>query len=224
MKKLILIASALLVAQMSFGQLFQVGLKGGINSSKVKFDDFNADIAVDYSNLAGSTINNVSFESGDREMGYHVGGFAQLQMILFYIQPELIFSSTGSKINIEDPINGVKTTATITHNTLDVPIIVGWKFWPVHFGLGPVASFNISSESDVSDIYKDFVDDYSSITQVATFGGQVGVGLDVLDTIILDVRYEFGLSKLGKKVTVAGTDFGTDKRQNQFIASVGIMF
>jgi opacity protein-like surface antigen len=67
-------------------------------------------------------------------------------------------------------------------------------------------------------------------TKSITWGAQVGVGVDVLKRITLDINYNFGLSKVFEQLntTTLGEyfDFGnTDySRQNTFMVTVGFKF
>jgi len=58
----------------------------------------------------------------------------------------------------------------------------------------------------------------------ATFGYQVGAGLDIFKFATLDVKYEGNLSKLGEGVNIAGKPYTFDQRNPQWIFSLGIFF
>ncbi len=208
MKKFTFFIAAILIAQVSMADVFSWGLKAGINSSKVKFEDF-------YDN------NEVKFEPSSYEVGYHFGGFVRLKVAALYIQPELIYTHANAGIKLTDLGATDFDEARASYSNFDIPIMVGLKMGPARFNLGPVMTFNVSS--DLNDV-PNYVDDFTSSAKGASFGGQVGVGLDVLKKLTLDVKYEFGLSKLTDGVTIGGQEFKTDQRQSQFIASVGFMF
>ena len=115
-------------------------------------------------------------------------------------------------------------TETQKFNKIDIPVIVGWKIGPARLGLGPVASFNLSQSDGLKDKLNELVtettkNDFSK----ATFGYQVGVGLDILK-FSLDVRYEGNLSKLGSGIKLGDKDYSFDQRNPQWIFSVGIAF
>ncbi|MCK4699098.1 MAG: hypothetical protein KAT38_02140, partial [Bacteroidales bacterium] len=84
---------------------------------------------------------------------------------------------------------------------------------------GPVASIIIDSKADLIETAG-----YEEKIKGASFGYQVGVGLDIINTISLDVRYEGNLSKLGDGVNIGGNDFEFDSRNPQIIFSLGIFF
>ena len=67
MKKLIFIVSVLFLAHTAQSQIFSWGIKGGVNSSKISFDDFSIDqpptVKVDpayYNEIAGILADNAT--------------------------------------------------------------------------------------------------------------------------------------------------------------------
>ncbi len=262
MKKLILFVGILFVAHVSYGQIFSWGIKAGVNSSKISFDDFSIDGNINvkpeyqpggdnHGNLTmtlpdGTVIINpeaisiptVAFEPSSYEVGYHFGAFARIKIAMLFLQPELIFSQTNASINLSpdgfdltETANEVKsTTSTIKYNNFDIPVLVGIKLGPAHFCIGPVATFKLSSSIDdetaklLETLEREEDISVFTATKNATFGAQVGAGLTIAKKVTIDVRYEFGLSKLGDSVTIGDQSFKTDQRQNQFIASIGWMF
>jgi len=260
MKKLILIVGVLFITHISFSQIFSWGIKGGINSSKISFDDFSVEGDQSFVTFTGVTpdasgniiiptitvdgkimpdpvflkdhmlINmpQVSFTPSSYEMGYHFGVFARIKVLALYIQPELIFSQTNASINVSsiDSLGAsLQSTSGITYTNFDIPVLVGIKLGPLRLNAGPVATFKLSTNVDnATKEVLEGLDSFTAATKIATFGGQVGVGLDILKKVTIDVRYEFGLSKLGDNVTIGEHSFKTDQRQSQFIASIGWMF
>jgi hypothetical protein len=261
MKKILLFVAVLFIANTSFSQLFSWGIKGGVNSSKITFDDFNIEkdqplvtfdgltpdasgnITIPVEEINGQLVPDpqwvadhmnvnvptLSFTPSSYEMGYHFGVFARIKVLAIFIQPELIFSQTNASIDVSDVNNlwdnFTESTVDIKYNNFDIPVMVGVKLGPLRLNAGPVATFKLSSDpSAANDEINEMLNDFTAVTKTATFGGQAGVGIDILKKVTLDVRYEFPLSKLGDDVTIAGQTFKTDQRQSQFIASIGWMF
>lgn len=171
MKKLILIASVLMIAHVSNAQIFSWGLKAGVNSSKIKFDDFGLDgvpaVTVDPANLTQPdflidlgdgtsvinpiyidvTVPNVTFTPSSYELGYHFGAFCRVKVAMLYIQPELIFSQANANIDVtkEDALGEFQNSISkVTYNNFDIPVLVGIKLGPARLCAGPVATFNLS--------------------------------------------------------------------------------
>lgn len=260
MKKLLTIAILLSFAYFSQAQIFSFGLKGGVNSSKISFDDFSidGDFTVkpeyvpggpNYDDLTielpdGTVIINpeaintpsVSFEPASYDVGFHVGAFARIKIAALFLQPELIFSQTNANININpdgfDPeeVADEVINSNIKYNNFDIPILLGIKMGPAHLCVGPVATFKLSSSIDdetkkiLEDIQREEDISVFTATKNATFGAQVGAGVTIAKKVTLDIRYEFGLSKLGESVTIGDHEFKTDQRQNQFLGSIGYIF
>jgi hypothetical protein len=101
---------------------------------------------------------------------------------------------------------------------LDLPVIVGVKVGPLKLQAGPVGTMVIKSKSDLLDKYN-----LQETFRGATFGYQAGLGLE-LSSLLVDVKYEGNLSKLGDGVEIAGQNFNFDQRMHQWIFSVGFLF
>ncbi len=224
MKKILIAAALLLTANVAMCQIFALGIKGGLNSTKIKMKDVVATVKAN-----DGTEAEVMMEDASSGLGYHIGGFARINALVMFVQPEIYYTNLSSNIKIspkgEDGKYISKETDVVKNHRIDIPVIIGAKFGPARLGLGPVASFNLKSDAKVSDEYKEtFGKGLENAKNTATFAMQIGAGLDILKKLTLDLRYEFGLSKLGDKVTIGGKDFKTDQRANSFIASIGWMF
>ena len=142
-----LFTSSLLVAQGNIGVNF--GLNddnfGSIENIKTKVDDYNLD-------LKNST-------------GFQLGLFTEIDLITFYIRPEinLIFSKSKngtaftSMGNSNSILNESINIAEHTYKSTDiqVPIIFGYKILgPVSLFAGPTFKYNLSNSSnfDLEDI------------------------------------------------------------------------
>ncbi len=206
MKKIILISSLAILFLNSSAQI-QFGIKGGLNISNIKESEILTD---DY------RINPAA--SGN--LGYHIGGFMRASLVGIFIQPELYFSSIANEFNVED-ISGAGTAdqlVTQKIGRMDVPILVGVKLGTFRLGLGPVGSIIVSDQSDLTDITG-----YEATLKSATFGYQLGAGLDIWK-LGIDLRYEGGLTKLGDQLDIGGHTINLDNRVRQIIISLAINF
>jgi hypothetical protein len=139
-----------------------------------------------------------------------------------YIQPEVLFSTSTTEVQIQEIDQGTvvdEVTKEQKFNKIDVPLMAGWKFGPARIQFGPVASIVLSNESAIEAAY-----DYEEEFNKATWGYQVGAGLDLFSTLTLDIKYEGSLSKFGDGIVVGDTKREFDSRPNQFIFSLGIFF
>ena len=225
MKRILIAAALVFTANVAMCQLFAVGVKGGLNSTKLKMKDV-AETAINDAN-GQKTDKTIMMEEAASDLGFHVGGFARINALVMFVQPEIYYTNMSShiKINTKDGNVSKSETADVKNHRIDIPVIVGAKFGPARLGLGPVASFNLKSDTKVSDQMKEQIGSgLDGAKNTATFAMQIGAGLDILKKLTLDLRYEFGLSKLVDEVSVGNQSFKTDQRANSFIASIGWMF
>ncbi|RSK38232.1 porin family protein [Mangrovimonas spongiae] len=170
MKKLILSAA---IAVFGFtgvmAQEFSFGAKAGVN-----FATLNGDV-----------------EDNDMKVGFHVGGVAEIKFNdKFALQPELLFSTQGTKWEDGD--------LELKYNLSYINVPVMAKFFPIEgFSIeaGPQVGFLVDSkakaefngESESADI-----DDLSTID----FGINFGLGYKMDMGLFFNGRYNLGLSNV----------------------------
>lgn len=169
MKKLILIllfaiSSGVLAAQ----PVFDLGLKGGANFSKISFD-FD-----DY--------------SSESVVKTHFGAFGRIGFSRIFIQPEVYFSGKGGEVT------GITSTITsFDFSTVDIPVLLGVKIIKgkaidFHLTGGPVFSKIINEKVEGDDLLD------KSFYEKHYFGIQYGLGIDVL-FLTFDARMEHALNE-----------------------------
>lgn len=210
MKRILIVVAALtLLSYNSYAQLFTLGPKIGLSSSKINVaDDVDAIVA------------------GDSEVGFHAGLFTRVSLLGFYVQPEVLFTSASGNIVIDDQsvTNNVESIQQITYNKIDVPVMVGIKIGPIlRLNAGPTFSYILSQ--DIREEGTSVINEISQNYNDANVGFQVGVGLDI-SKLVIDLKYENNLSVLGESVTFptpggGQTTFPTDMRNRLFQLSVG---
>ncbi len=180
MKKYILSIALLVITIAGAKAQASLGIKGGINLSKINRDD-----------LAESTVT-----------GYQVGLYGRIGNNL-YLQPELYLGSRGGKFEA-NVAGGTSATATskVTFTTLNVPLLVGTKI--VNAGtvnvramLGPVYSYNLDKNTNAANNATGAINDFGDYKN-STLGFQAGAGVDI-GSINFDLRYEGGLTKINEK-------------------------
>jgi len=213
-KRIIVIALALLsVAGTANAQFLKFGFKAGLTSSNVKFDKTNIG------------VNQFVAEQGDSKYGMQFGFFARVKIVGFFLQPEVLFSHSQGEVKLTDVSTSKVYNETQKFNKVDIPVIVGWKFGPARFGFGPVASIMLNEKDGLKDKLKDLsTETVDNKFKGATFGYQVGVGLDILKKVTFDIKYEGNLSKLGTGIKLGDTNYSFDQRNPQWIFSVGVFF
>jgi len=179
MKKLILSVFLIVITISLFAQVkFDLGLKGGVNFSKLSFD-----------------IDDYSAESVTKS---HFGAFGRIGWDRIFIQPEVYFSGKGG-----DVTSDLWSTATsFDFKTMDIPVLLGFslikgKVLDLHIVAGPVFSKITSEDVNGSNL----VD--KSFYENSYAGIQYGLGIDVL-FMTFDARMENGLGKFYAQPEVSG--------------------
>lgn len=207
MKRLtVLTIFAILLASSASSQI-RFGLRGGINTAyfdatKITTEEYQL-----------TTLD-------DAQIGFHGGVMAQVSFFGLFLQPELLLTSVGSEVRVEDLENGaIDRIREQSFTKLDFPVLVGKRFGPARLGIGPVGTIMLNTDSELSEVGNMQVrEEFNN----ATFGYQVGVGLDIFGRFAVDLKYEGNLTRLGSGITIGGQDMDFDSRSRQFIVSLGI--
>jgi len=211
MKKIAFISIAVLFLSVSAqAQLFQFGIKGGINFSTLQMDD-----------ITGITEGSQVYDliTGESVTGYQAGLMTRINVAMFFVQPELYFTSTGGVVE-QVVQGGVNELLNVNFSRFDIPLLVGLKLGPARINAGPVGSAMISSANDLVEISQDL----ETLTGGLTWGYQAGVGIDLFKKLAVDLRYEGSLSQYGDSFTVGGSDYALDARPTQVIFTLGFWF
>lgn len=206
MKKSILTVTMLTLVITAFAQVpftFDLGLKVGINSTKITTD-----------NLTFNGYNYNDFKS-DAKSGFNMGVFARIGGKRVYLQPELLYCKR----------NGQSTSGSVNQDinlkTIQVPVLVGFKLLDLKLAsvrafTGPAMSFVMKSSSVAMNLpnfdpknFKNNIWDW-----------QLGGGIDILK-FTFDVRYEWGLSNYSDKNI---TNIGFVNKGNLLTFSLGFKF
>ncbi|GAB3893735.1 porin family protein [Spirosoma agri] len=206
MKKNLLFIALLLLPALTFAQGgFQIGIKGGVNLSKLSFGEFirtgtNAN-GSPTAGVDGQTFRDNLSASLDTKTGTSFGIYTRFGKNLF-LQPELLYSTKAGSFNIVR--NGVSENVTVKTTSFDVPILLGIKGGPIRVMAGPIVSFRINDNQSLSNAIQQYTS--SSLNDAwskAYYGYQVGGGLD-LGSFGLDVRYEGNLTDIAQIENGAG--------------------
>lgn len=157
-----------------FGQM-RAGVKGGLNVSNLYVDEVDDENA---------------------RFGFNVGFYGQiLSSDVFAIQPELLFSTKGSKIEYGG--NFFDQTVKYNLSYLDLPVLAVFKLGEdaeIHVGpyIGYLLGANISHDGDLGsgtdDIDRDHLKSFD-------YGLSGGFGLN-FGSLQVGARYNYGLAKL----------------------------
>ncbi len=170
MKKLILaLVAVVCFSTTSQAQLLKIGVKAGPN----------------FSNFSGG-IRDINYKS---RTSLHAGLVAELKLLEnFSIQPELMYSSQGAKVNGLGDFN---------LDYISLPIMA--KFYlltdKVSLEVGPQFSFLVNNPKAAFE-NEDF-----------DFGVAGGLGLNLTKSIFVQARYVVGLSEVSKYAEVKNSTF-----------------
>jgi hypothetical protein len=175
-RSILVVAAFMLVANLqSNAQTKRAGIKGGLNISNLFID-------------------NVTDENA--RLGFHVGVYGQLfSSETFAIQPELLFSTKGSKNQYTS--GSLNQEVKYNLNYIDLPILAVFKLGEsVEIHAGGYASYlvnaNISYSGDlangVDEVDKDNLSSYD-------YGLAGGLGFN-LNNVQIGFRYNYGLVKI----------------------------
>lgn len=186
MKKTILLGIvAIFCTTLTHAQDFKLGLKAGMNFSKIKFDK---DV-LESSNNAG----------------YLAGVWLRLGGNSFHIQPEAYFTTKNA--SVQAPKESAPTElikGDMKFSNIDVPILLGTKLpvGPLKLKLqaGPLFSFVIDQEASFKDNIVSTYDDALKSYKDKFAAVVAGTGLD-FGNFAVDLRYEYGLGNISKTET-----------------------
>ena len=171
MKKYIIITMVGFFCTFSATAQLRLGIRGGVNISKVHF---NKDVM-----------------DNDNITGFHIGPVIDLMPNLpFGVDAALLFSRKGFSVSEQ---NGEQT---IKGNYLDVPVNLKYKFAlpaiKFYLAAGPYIGFKLSDDNSVKGAYENVSDQWKAKSFQA--GVNMGAGVELIKLVQLGVNYEIGLT------------------------------
>lgn len=231
MKKITLLAIAMLAFSFTNAQTVKFGVKAGLNIA-------NLSVSNDYPGLTSADTPNTT-----AKVGFHVGGLVELKITdKFAIQPELLFSMQGAttKSNTNDGAGFTsKSEDKINLSYLNVPVM--FKYYIVkgfNVEAGPQVGFLMSAKDKSTSSYTENGTttsqsssvDVKNLYKSIDFGFNVGAGYDFTENFFAGIRYNIGLSDVAQAGTVKyqGQDIPSLKyykeKNNVLSVSVGYKF
>lgn len=188
----------LLAGQQAYSQAqLAIGIKAGPNFANI---DTKSSAGENYKNRAG----------------FHGGAFVLIKAAKIGIQPEIIFSQQGSKVEI----NSKDFESNFSY--VNIPIILKlYTVAGINIQAGPQFGFITNAETPIQDqlnpgSYK--VEDVKDKTKSSDFTVALGLGWDLPFGLTIDARYNLGLSKIYDKAPSQQTE---DARNQVFQLSLG---
>ena len=199
MKKLILTAIVGLASNFATAQNIDFGIKGGavFNTDKGK---------------VWQDAGNIFKRDGKASAGFQAGALARVSLAGIYIQPELLYTQFKNEYDVDGQ------NLDVTKKRLDIPVNVGKRFLGIgHVQAGPVFSYYFDDKLSVKDFTTAKQDEFN-------VGMQIGAGVEV-SKLLFDLRYEFGLGKVGSDILNGSKgQYRTENRPQMLNLSVAYLF
>lgn len=183
---ILLTAFAALPAFSQSQNVTRFGVKGGVNFANFRVDEI---------------------EDNNVKAGLNLGLFFKMPVSeSFAIQPELLYSSKGSKLEYDNALQG-KGEYRFNMNYLELPIMgvisIGERF---NVQVGPYVGY--LANTNIKNMEKDFdivdVDDLDEDSfNRFDYGLAAGIGFD-LNGFVIGARYNYGLAEVGDSGKLSG--------------------
>ena len=198
MKKVLFFVIALATFSFANAQDISYGLKAGLNYSNWSFSDADMDYF-------------------DSRLSFHVGGVVEFGLSdKFSVQPELLYSSVGAKMDIsEAPTRVASENYIYALDYLSIPVMA--KYYVAEgfsLELGPQIGVLLSAKIK----YDGETEDVKDLFKSTDFGAGIGAGYKMENGLFINARYVLGLSNV---LEDSGDEWG---KNNAFQFSLGYKF
>lgn len=203
-------------------KFFSIVLIGAsvLTSAQIKFAGkanllFKTD-SPSWQNIKGSAVDAYN-EAGKNNVGFNVGLSAKVNLpAAFFLMPEIYYTTFKTEFNIPSS----NTTLEAKSNRVDVPVLVGYKLLGDNLGvfIGPVASYNLSTDNQFADFKENATKDFTVGYQ---FGAQVQ-----LQKLIVSAKYEGAFTEDQRDFINTSTNetIRYDSRPSLFMVGLGYEF
>lgn len=192
-----------LTAQEQYNRFYQAGPLLKVVTAKMKLDSDEIDLS-----------------EGGSEVGYQFGVFARANVQGVFVQTSVLLSKIKTElvfVNYDD-VQNFNPRADFEFNTLELPVDIGYRIGNLRLQMGPTFSFLLSGERSFLNEVEKVSDDYNRSNMMWHFG----LGGD-FDRFVIDINYEFGLSKTGESLNqLLGRDYVP--KQRQWVIGLGVNF
>lgn len=192
---------------------------------------FGPKAGINFANLSGDVEDNKML------MGFHVGAFAEIKLNdKFAIQPEILYSAQGTKMETSETLMGVTYTAESDAklNYINVPIMAKYYItdnFAVEAGpyVGFLASANSKGSYTNAGTTVEFDEDIKDELKSVDFGLGLGASFNMENGFFVGARYGLGLSTVEEDYTenvggVQVTHKAADIKNGVIQVSVGYKF
>ncbi len=213
-KKVLFLGLMIFMVNSADAQLFKYGLRLGGATTAI---DATAQ-TIQGSNSTDSLL--VNLQSSD--FGIHAGLFARVTVADIFIQPEILFNTKSQEYTVYNLQSDTEQVLEDKFTSLDIPIIVGYKFSSLRFQGGVVGSMVLTNSNDLIEYFSTQEDLVTSL-EGFNWGWQLGLGLDI-SKFMIDLRYEGNFNRIADDITLYGNTYNFDARVNRFLVTFGYSF
>ena len=166
---------------------------------------------------AGLNLANTTADGAAMKVGGNFGVFGDFKVSdKFSVQPEILYSMQGTKASTTQSAGGFTLTGEGTQSLSYINIPVMGKFFvtdDLSLQVGPQIGFLMSVKEEVvitSNNQSIFPNQTSSSTDKTNynsvdFGLNFGVGYNITEKFMVDLRYNLGLSEIEKNLPTGAT-------------------
>ena len=156
-------------------------------------------------------------KSGKNNVGFNVGLSAKIDLpASLFLMPEIYYTTFKNEFQVPES----STTIEAKSNRVDVPVLLGYRLLGDNLGVfvGPVASYNLSSENQYNDFKENALKDF-------TLGYQFGAQVQI-QKLILNAKYEGAFTNDQRdyvRMTIGGSSetIRYDSRPSLFMVGIG---
>ncbi len=184
MKKVLIVCALALFTGGAFAAgPVEFGVKAGLNSANFDFNRHH--------------LSDSYYAFSKARTGYHAGAWMRLGFAGMFVQPEFLYNWNRYDMNVLD--GGRQSTSKIRIQTLEVPVLAGWRLLVLRLNAGPV--FNLMNKTSHSGGLVDQADMLKpSVSYTA------GLGFDIMK-LSLDLRYNGTFERAKQTVEVNGSSY-----------------
>ena len=156
-------------------------------------------------------------QSGKNNVGFNVGLSAKIDLpASLFVMPEIYYTTFKNEFTVPE----TSTTIEAKSNRVDVPVLLGYRLLGDNLGvfIGPVASYNLSSDNQYNDFKENALKDF-------TLGYQFGAQVQI-QKLILNARYEGAFTEDQRDFINTNTNetIRYDSRPSLFMVGLGYEF
>ncbi len=172
-----------------------------------------------------SSLSDDGFDDTKSKVGFSGGLFMNAPLSeQFSIQPEVLYSQMGAKIEGKFANTAYSTTRSLDYIT--VPVMVQFRATPAFYiEAGPEFGFLVSAKD------KDTVGNFSTTNQIDTdnfntfnMGLGLGLGFDITKNVGVNARYVAGFTDINKNGNTSLQNDGNKNRNNTLQAGLYFKF